>query len=132
MTTRSPTCASPRAPLLFLRARWDTSRKQTDSLAMPTMGGASRGEDADHKEGAGAGEEAAGEDEYDNGDADYEEGGEMMMRMMMMRRRRRRRGEEEERGGPSLQNEDPTPQDGWEKKRALRAIVFFGGRGACY
>ena len=23
--------------------------------------------------------------------------------------------EEEERGAPSLQNEDPTPQDGWEK-----------------
>ena len=24
-------------------------------------------------------------------------------------------GGEEERGAPSLQNEDPTPQDGWEK-----------------
>ena len=32
------------------------------------------------------------------------------------RRKEREEGEEErERGAPSLQNEDPTPQDGWEK-----------------
>eukprot|EP00959_Pyramimonas_sp_CCMP1952_P025897 543746-Pyramimonas_sp.AAC.1 len=42
----------------------------------------------------------------------------MMMTMMMVGggRRGRRRGGKRERGAPSLQNEDPTPQDDWEKR----------------
>ena len=43
-----------------------------------------------------------------------------MIRTMAMRRERekgeeRREGRKEGSGAPSLQNEDPTPQDGWEK-----------------
>ena len=53
----------------------------------------------------------------------------MMMMMMVGRRRRRdkeerRRRGEEERGGPSLQNEDPTPQDGWEKSIVEQSRAF--------
>ena len=39
-----------------------------------------------------------------------------------------RRGGEEERGAPSLQNEDPTPQDGWEKGRRSARPSTSGGR----
>ena len=43
----------------------------------------------------------------------------IMMMMVMMMMPMIEEGEEEEgeeeRGAPSLQNEDPTPQDGWEK-----------------
>ena len=41
----------------------------------------------------------------------------------------RRKGEErrgeEERGGPSFQNEDPTPRDGWEKIGACGGLLIF-------
>ena len=53
----------------------------------------------------------------------------MAMTMMMMMRGGRRQREEGggERGAPSLQNEDPTPQDGWEQYE-INLFQFQHGR----
>ena len=45
-------------------------------------------------------------------------------------RRGQREEETEERGALSLQNEDPTPQDGWEKQALTRGILQGGFSGA--